>query len=70
MYLLEEKNIPLLPELMVDVSDLKDFKRIVYEHLEVVNEVLRDEFDSYDDPLKYIELKDYTDTIIDFMRLL
>ncbi|MCP9765142.1 hypothetical protein [Lacihabitans soyangensis] len=70
MYLLEERNIPSLAELLKDISSIKEFKSVVHDHLQIVNEVTADEFQAYEDPMKYIELRDYVDAIEGFMRLL
>lgn len=69
MHLLKEKNIASLAELLKDISSIKEFKAVVSEHLELVNELTADEFNAYEDPMKYIELRDYVDVIEGFMKL-
>lgn len=70
MDILREKDIPTLPELLKDIGSLKEFKAIISEHLVTVEELIHDEFNAYDDPMRYIEMKDYIDTISEFMKLL
>lgn len=69
MHLLKEKNIASLAELLKDISSIKEFKAVVSQHLEVVNELTSDEFDAYEDPMGYIEMRDYVDVIVGFMKL-
>jgi hypothetical protein len=70
MHLLKEKNIASLAELLNDISSIKEFKAVVNDHLELVNELTTDEFDAYEDPIKYIEMREYVDVIVGFMKLL
>lgn len=69
MYLLKEKDVSSLAELLKDISSIKELKTVVNDHLAIVNEITADEFNAYEDPMKYIELRDYMEVIVAFMKL-